>query len=176
MIEFIEQNTPYLAFFYFLGTLILGGMWLGKYKGKVDSLASLSKEVKDHTIKLAVFDEFKNNATKILDKYLFESKSPLSLTEVGKKLLNDSGFIEAFDKVKDELIIRFFDEINPKTKYDTQERARQWMDDLSRADYQPFLPIKSYAFKSGSDYAQILRAGSIMLRDYYLEKHPEIND
>lgn len=101
---------------------------------------------------------------------------PLSLTAQGTKLLKASGFKIIFENVKDDLIKRFFEEINPKTMYDTQERARQWMDNLSREDYEPFIPIKSYAFKTGSDYAQILRAGSILLRDYYLEKHPEIKD
>ncbi len=151
---------------------------LGIYKEKIDNWekAKLPEKVNSHETKLAIFDEFKNSTTKILDSKLFQSKSPLSLTEEGIRLLNDSGFMPIFEKVKDDLIKRFFEEINPKTKYDTQERARQWMDDLSRKDYQPFLPVKSYAFKTGSDYSQILRAGSILLRDYYLEKHPEIKD
>lgn len=151
---------------------------IGIYKEKFDNLekAKLPEKVNAHETKLAVLDEFKNNTTKTLDRTLFKAKSPLSLTDEGQKLLNDSGFKNIFENVKDELIKRFFEEINPKTQYDTQEKARQWMDDLSREDYKPFVPIKSYAFKTGSDYAQILRAGSILLRDYYLEKHPEIKD
>lgn len=151
---------------------------VGISKARFDNLqnANLPEVVKTHEIKLAVLDEFKNNTTNILDSKLFKAKSPLSLTEEGHKLLSDSGFKTIFENVKDDLIKRFFEEINPKTQYDTQERARQWMDDLSRKEYEPFIPIKSYAFKTGADYAQILRAGSIPLRDYYLERHPEIKD
>jgi hypothetical protein len=46
------------------------------------------------------------------------------------------------------------------------------MDELT--DYPPFQSIKDYAFDSEQDFAQILRAGSILLRDYYLSKHPTI--
>jgi len=44
----------------------------------------------------------------------------------------------------------------------------------SKNNYAAFAPIKSYAFNTGNDFGQILRAGAILLRDYYLDKHPEI--
>ena len=61
---------------------------------------------------------------------------------------------------------------NPMTQYDVQEEARELMDSLT--DYQPFAPIKIYAFEKGQDFRQILRAGAISLRDYYLSTHEKI--
>ena len=120
--------------------------------------------------------EFKNWATKFIDSQLFQAKSPLSLTAEGVKLVKDSGFEKIFETVKDELANKLLEERNPQTKYDVQEYARGFMDDFSRKKYAPFLPIKTYAFEKGMDYAQILRAGSILLRDHYLLIHPEIKN
>lgn len=61
---------------------------------------------------------------------------------------------------------------NPLTKYDVQEKARSLMDELT--GYPAFQPIKTYAFQNGVDFPQILRAGALLLRDYYLSQHPEI--
>jgi len=46
----------------------------------------------------------------------------------------------------------------------------------SLGEYPPFQPIKKYAFEQGKDFLQILRAGAILLRDFYLKEHPEIKD
>ena len=118
--------------------------------------------------------EFKIHAGKFMDNQLYQKNSLLSLTEMGQKLIKDSGFEDIFNTIKDDLTQEFFTEQNPKTKYDVQEKARGFMDDYSRKEFSHFLPIKTYAYEKGEDYTQILRAGSILLRDYYLEKHPEI--
>ena len=52
--------------------------------------------------------------------------------------------------------------------------AREIMDGLT--EYTAFSPIKTYAFKTGKDFGQILMAGAIILRDYYLSTHLEIKD
>lgn len=102
-----------------------------------------------------------------------ETSSPLGLTEFGKNLLKESGFNDIFAKEQDNLVVKLSEYPN-KTKYDIQENARNLMDSL--VDYDPFAPIKTYAFSHGIDFGQILRAGAIPLRDYYLGRHPEIKE
>jgi hypothetical protein len=108
---------------------------------------------------------------KFIDNQIYKSKSPLALTELGIKLIKESGFETIFEAEKDNLCEKLSN-IHPQTRYDVQEKARALMDELTQ--YPPFQTIKSYAFDCGQDFAQILRAGSILLRDYYLSKHPEI--
>ena len=96
--------------------------------------------------------EFKNWATKFIDSQLFQAKSPLSLTTKGEKLIKESGFKAIFEIVKSELAKELLEKMAPKTRYDAQEKARSFMDDLSRKDYKSFLPIKTYAFEKGEDY------------------------
>jgi hypothetical protein len=117
--------------------------------------------------------EFKVSAQKFIDKQLYKEGSPLELTDLGKELVRESGFVSIFEQVKTDLVSRLLAK-NPRTQYDVQEMARELMDSLT--DYAAFAPIKTYAFSNGKDLSQILRAGAIMLRDYYLSLHPEIKD
>jgi hypothetical protein len=167
-------------------SLITGFGVVAVYKGKVDRIEKDAEKQdtktesirKDADGKIAALRtdvdqllEFKTQAQKFIDKNIYKDQSPLSLTEFGQKLVDDSGFREIFGKVKDNLV-EMLEVQHPDTQYDVQEKARALMDGL--ADYQPFAPIKDYAFKHGKDLNQILRAGAILLRDYYFEKHPEV--
>ncbi len=171
------------GFSYFIAYLLN----LGKYKEKMSRFENDLKicqervELNHSTIadirtSLATLNEFKEHAQKFIDSKLYQANSPLSLSEEGKRLVKESGFESIFEIIKDELCQRFSEKRIPKTRYDVQESARGFMDAFSREDYAPFRPIKSYAFEKGADYSQILRAGSILLRDYYLSIHPEIKD
>ncbi|HTM63728.1 MAG TPA: hypothetical protein VL360_04440 [Gammaproteobacteria bacterium] len=102
-----------------------------------------------------------------------KTSSPLTLTDFGQELVTESGFQKIFQNEKQHLA-HLLEEKHPETKYDTQELARELMDNLR--SYPAFVPIKSYAFNEGKDFGQILRAGSILLRDYYLSIHPEIKN
>jgi hypothetical protein len=148
---------------------------IGQYKEKVDSLKEDKEKLftKQELLRTDVdrLLEFKVITQKFLDRNLFESHSPLQLTAVGKELVSASGFKLIFELLKDDLAKKL-GALGPKTKYDVQEKALTLMDSLT--EYDPFAPIKTYAFNNGKDFGQILRAGAILLRDYYLEKHPEI--
>lgn len=167
-------------------SLITGFGVVALYKGKVDRLEKdtekLEKKVestrKDCEAKIAVLRtdvdqllEFKTQAQKFIDKQIYKDQSPLSLTELGQQLVDDSGFKEIFEQVKDNLV-EMLEEQKPDTQYEVQEKSRALMDSL--ASYQPFKPIEKYAFEHGKDLNQILRAGAILLRDYYIKKHPEV--
>lgn len=146
-----------------------------KYQQKVDHI---EKEVdKNHLvanefrIDIATLKEFKVQAQKFIDKSIYKSSSPLSLTSLGEELVSNSGFKDIFEIEKDNLV-KMLEAKKLTTKYDVQEMSRELMDGL-RA-YEAFTPIKSFAFNNGKDFGQILRAGAILLRDYYLKIHPEI--
>jgi hypothetical protein len=153
------------------GYLIFFGRKLEQLDRLCKDHDSLSTETKELLKEIAALKEFKANTQKFIDSSIYKSKSPLSLTEFGEKLIKESGFKEIFEKEKGNLAGKLFGK-QPKTKYDVQEKARELMNELT--EYLPFQPLKEYAFKTGNDYAQILRAGAIPLRDYYLSKHPEI--
>ncbi|OGI86001.1 hypothetical protein A3A05_02730 [Candidatus Nomurabacteria bacterium RIFCSPLOWO2_01_FULL_41_12] len=166
-----------------LTAFIVSSMKIGEYKNKVDTLettigkdehAGMRKTMGDCKTEVDKLLEFKTSATKFIDSNIYKNNSPLDLTDFGKKLVKDSGFETIFETTKDDLADKLLKEKNPKTKYDTQEMARALLDELT--EYPAFQPIKKYAFEHGNDVTQILRAGAILLRDYYLKKHPEITD
>lgn len=155
----------------FLGALVTIGM----HREKVNHL---EKDVAKHGEKIDKLRtdtdqllEFKKQAQKFMDANIYKSNSPLSLTDYGQKLVDESGFKQIFDVEKDNLV-HMLEQKLPTTQYDAQEQARALMDSLT--NHAPFEPLKKYAFDHGADLGQILRAGAIMLRDYYFEKHPEI--
>lgn len=157
--------------------LLLGYLvFFGRKFEKIDKLEKeqekQEKKIDEFSTDIATLKEFKSNTEKRLDNEIYKTKSPLSLTDFGKKLIEDSGFNNIFEQEKDNLVA-MLEKKNPKTQYDVQEMARLLMSELT--NYVPFTSIKTYAFTNGKDYAQILRAGAIPLRDYYLQKHPEMS-
>lgn len=148
---------------------------IGQYKARVDRLMSDQKDCDtkrtDMKTELDKLLEFKTQAQKFIDAQIYNKKSPLTLTDLGKKLVTESGLDGIFETVKDDLAQQL-EAFGPTTQYDVQEDARALMDSLT--DYAPFQSIKQYAFENGQDLGQILRAGAIMLRDYYFEQHPEV--
>ena len=135
-------------------------------KKDVDKIADMEKE-------MSALKEFKTDAQKFIDSKLYSDKSPLSLTEFGKKLVQESGLdkiLEDDDVMKQ--VIEEVKKMEPQTKYDVQEMARSVMDNLT--NYKPFMHIKEYAFENGKDFQQILRAGAILVRDYYIKNVMEL--
>lgn len=148
---------------------------LGTYREKIKRIEKdhekLDVKVTEMKSELDKLLEFKTSATKYIDSKIYKDQSPLSLTTYGQKLVTDSGFKEIFENTKDDLV-SMLEQQNPSSQYDVQEKARALMDSLT--EYAPFELIKKYAFEHGADFGQILRAGGILLRDYYFEKHSEI--
>lgn len=151
---------------------------LSKYREKVDQLEKREEKTQGK------IDALRSDVDRLLTKVgsleksidsmnrLAQSHSPLALTADGKKLVEDSGFMILFDKIKDELADKLEDE-GPSSQYDVQEKARRILS-WDMIDDERFESIKDWAYKNGKDFDQILRLGSIPLRDYYFEKHPEI--
>ncbi len=144
-----------------------------KVRRMEDDVKELKEQKNLMKTELDKLSEFKVSAQKFIDSKLYTAQSPLNLSDFGKQLVKDSGFLKIFENVKDDLVSKL-EGLQPTTQYEVQEKSRALMDDLT--EYEPFKPIEKYAFENGTDLSQILRAGAILLRDYYFEKHPEVVD
>src|ERR1700729_3220448 len=98
----------------------------------------------------------------------------LDLTEEEFELLSMCEFDHIFEVIRDDLCKALQEEFNPKSRYDVQEDAKRFMRLFMKKNYEPFIFLKTYAYDCGINYGKILKAAAIPLRDYYLEKHPEI--
>ncbi len=154
-----------------VGSLVFFGRKFEQIDGLKEDQKKQQGKIEEFDREISALKEFKANVQKFMDDKIYKSKSPLSLTDFGQKLIEESGFDKVFEEEKDNLVQKL-EAKNPTTQYDVQEMARLLMSELT--DYAPFEVIKTYAFEHGKDFAQILRAGAIPLRDYYLEQHKEI--
>lgn len=98
---------------------------------------------------------------------LVQSKSPLSLTDKGILVLNESGGRDYIDNNKDTFIQEISSK-HPKSSYDIQEFSKVVLEE--HKDDEKFIKIKDYAFKKGILLDFIIMALSIYLRDFALEK------
>lgn len=98
----------------------------------------------------------------------------LDLTEEEFEILSSCHFDIIFDQIKDQLSKAFKEEFDPVSRYDVQEDAKRFMRAFMKKKYEPFNPLKTFAFETGINYGKILKAAAIPLRDYYLQEHPEI--
>ena len=161
------------------GAIFASLLTMGKYKEKIDRLekdvekSSNRLEVlrSDVDKMLAAVSSLEKNVDK-LSGYS-QSHSPIRLTEKGQKAIDDSGFSQVFDNIKDDLL-KSLEKENPRSQYDVQEKARMMLGSMT--DDKRFRSVEKWAYDNGEDFAQILRAGAIPLRDYYFKKHPEIVD
>lgn len=149
--------------------------------GEIEKTLSIYNETRDRVKEIggtltklqkdvAVLKDFKTSTEKFfIDSKIYAEKSPLSLTDLGNELLEESGLKTILEEEDvQQHLLQMLEEKNPETRYDAQEMARSLMDSLTK--YEKFKHIKEYAFDHGKDFQQILRAGSIPLRDLYIEK------
>jgi hypothetical protein len=118
-----------------------------------------------------------------LQSGLFQSFSPIQLTDLGKELLNKSGGQEYIDQNSQNLI-SLMEKQNFKSALDVQNYANSLLINLFNTD--EFVDIRNYIyqnplFTSGKNSVQvnwpnINQVMGIYLRDKYFEKHPELRD
>ncbi|MBU4298612.1 hypothetical protein KJ636_01040 [Patescibacteria group bacterium] len=130
-----------------------------RLEGKVDKISDKIDETRGAVIEIQ--DGFRTLGYPM--QRILKTTSPVTLTDYGKKLVAESGFNKIFDDNR-ETIIGWIKELNPTNQYDAQEFSRKAL--LDRKDDTLFEPLKNYAFQHGeTSLEQILRAGSIVLRD-----------
>lgn len=129
---------------------------LGQYKEKVDQL-----EKCDFQRRLSHMEGQYSAAS------IVQSKSPVSLTATGEKLLLDSKANNFVDENLNELIKKIKNE-NPASAYDVQEKAKVVI--TSYKENEKYIPLKDFAFKQGIDLGLIETVASLYLRDKALSK------
>lgn len=90
--------------------------------------------------------------------------SPLTLTEYGKKLIDDSGFERILAECRDELVKKVKD-TKPSTNYDIQQNSIDVIKKLLDSDDEKLKPLKSYAFNNGLSVDILIPPAGIVLRD-----------
>ena len=106
-----------------------------------------------------------------------ETKSPVQLTGLGEKLLNESGAKKAVDDNFDELEKKI-NEKNFKNAYDVQSYISRLVVKIDKRDFM--IPVKNFVYKNPNygnvelELVDVQRTMLVYLRDKYLEKHSEI--
>jgi len=168
-------------------TLLAVLIYLGKYREKIDRFDRELDKANGKLDKLGekLLDEIKNIHEKILNVTIklsnieggldiaknlhayIQTKSPLSLTNMGKALLLDSKGKEFVDARKK----KFLEEIKlkkPKTAYDVQELSKKLIEGSVELD--EFNEIKEFAFRKGLNLEIIIAVLGIYLRDFLLSE------
>ena len=106
-----------------------------------------------------------------------QSYSPIGLTDLGKKLLDESGAKKAIDDNFDELEKKI-NEKNFKNAYDVQSYISHLVAKINKRDFM--IPVKNFVYENPKygdvelELTDVQRAMLVYLRDKYLEKHSEI--
>lgn len=107
----------------------------------------------------------------------FKAKSPIDLTDVGEKLLEESGAKDVVDKQYHKLS-QMLDSKEPQTAFDVQEYAGKVIAELDDTD--AFIPIKRFIYNNPEFHGRTLtimnveQVMAIYLRNKYLAQHSEL--
>ncbi len=149
-----------------LVSFIVASVRMGVYKNKVDTNCSdisdikrESKEVRDKVIACETSLKEREPLTR--------RKSPVSLTDRGTKVLNESAGAKFIDSIYEELK-RKVEEKNPKTSYDVQEISKKIISSLGNDER--LNPMKEYLFKEGLALPDLFEVLGIYLRDKILKE------
>ena len=117
-------------------------IWLFKMHGRVSKLEGIDQQ-----------------------KRWTEGKSPLSLTDTGKKALIDSGIRGYIDQHKDGLLKKFE---GVQNAFDIQQKAREVMKkEFEKSDFDE---TKNYLYNNSKDFDEAVMAAGVYLRDIVLEE------
>jgi hypothetical protein len=107
-----------------------------------------------------------------------QSNSPLQLNQRAIDLMTSSGANKILEGHRDDLI-KQIEELNPATAYDVEQNAYKVL--ILNSDASWFIPLKEYIFNNpvfqghSISLDAICFVMSLPLRNYYFEKHPEID-
>lgn len=149
----------------FIGACI----YFGRKLQTLDDLALTSKKIK---INIKVIGDHLTRYDSQFDPKELQSFSPYQLTDVGKKMISDTGFDEVFAANKQDFF-GFIDDEEPKLKYDVETAAIKSVFALSDQEYMDFLKIYFYNNPKRNLQNTAPTLG-IYIRDKYLSEHAEI--
>lgn len=101
---------------------------------------------------------------------LYQSQSPISLTEQGRKYLQKSGLKAFIDENKEGLMQQVQHEQTMQSPYDVQQIAFEFFDELDLPDSLE-KRTKNFAFNHGISMDALRRIGGIYFRDICLAEH-----
>lgn len=146
---------------------------------KLDALANESMKINSATNAIITYLITKDKNAALV----FQSRSPVILTDTGIKLLETSGGRKYIDD-NIEYLLSKMEQGKYKSALDVQNTATKIIVDEFNSD--GFTPIKNYIFENptvkigkanlDNSLALISRIMSLQLRDKYFEKHPELKD
>jgi len=150
-------------------SIIVGCIYIGR---KLQILDFLQEAVGKVKYNIKVIADCLVKAPVQFDHEKLKTYSPIQLTDVGKKYLDEVGFIEIFEDNQQDFF-DFIDAEKPTTKYDIEVSATKSF--LVLFDRSYFRPIKDFLYTHPQDNLQAMsKIGGVYIRDAYLEEHPEI--
>lgn len=149
----------------------MGIAW-GTLKNSVKNVSDSVKEIKDD-IKNNISTDLKDVRERFAalegrTAGLFDSHSPISLTDKGNEYLQASGLKEYIDSQVDVLIAACSQQGNLATPYDVQSSVFDFFEDF-RFPEEEANKFKTYAFNQGISMDAFKRIGAIYFRDICLE-------
>lgn len=150
----------------------LGGLYHRFKTFPVELALKANKETVDNL--LTQFNSFQTSLNNAALQHMAKPGSPLKLTEYAEKVLLDIEFNEKiFPHICDSLL-QELEKYEMRTPYDVQEKSQFVV--RSKRDDPLYDEMKKAIYRTGNNLDEILAAIWIPLRDYYLQKHPEILD
>ena len=103
------------------------------------------------------------------EERLTATNSPITLTDVGQRLIDESGARNIVDSEANRrrIISLILEEPTPNNAYDAQQKTIEVLRDLK--DDPIFSSVKDFAFRNGKSIEDILYATAIYFRRYILE-------
>lgn len=156
------------------------GFWflfLRDVKQEVNDLHYATKEIQNHLLKSG---KKGFEPTHVLDKVAWaKSKSPFTLNERGSSLASESGMDSIIEENEEELVAHI-ELKKPTTGFDVEQYAFQVVNDFVEKNTEIITIVKRFIYNNPVfeekeiSLEDVYFVGSLILRDKYLKKHPEI--
>ena len=157
-------TSPWWAFLTVGGLILSAGIWIGKVHTNLGTLKSFTENVRDD------IRELRQDIKRLLSwqgSPTVGGKSPLSLTEIGKKVSNELNMPDMAARLAPYLKSR----VEGMLPYDIQEFCFDYIRDEYQLPTEYEAQIKQCAYDNGLDCDDILDALAIVLRDKLLEEN-----
>lgn len=144
-------------------------MEIKETNGKIDKLGNRAFRLETATVEMQ--SVFSRANVPISQRLEISPGSPLKLTEYGEELVKK---IDGYNFVSNnkEFLFSLVAAKNPATSYDVQISSRKILDEIVTNSIMN--NIKKIVYENGMNIEPILNVVGIILRDMYLEAHPEV--
>lgn len=170
----VKQNLvsiPFLDIFNVVGfsTIVLALLYIGRKLQILDELKTTTDKIKAN---IKVVSDFLTRHDSKFNPTELQAYSPLKLTEIGRKFLEDIGFANIFGNHEQEFF-SYIDAEHPTLKYDVETTAIKSIYALWDREYMN--PIKQYLYNHPDrNLENTAPTLGVYVRDKYLEGHKQI--